>query len=108
MQIDQFTYNDLSIFQAEEEFSVFHRLNFTRTVGGMIWLKKYFQEPFSDLEKIYNRQASIKLIMSKLDQWPTSISNGTILVLEKFLDYNLDPLPKAASRAITWSPTTWI
>ena len=40
MQIDQYTYNDLSIFQAEEEFSVFHRLNFTRTAGGMEWLKK--------------------------------------------------------------------
>ncbi len=96
MQIDQFTYNDLSIFQAEEEFSVFHRLNFARTVGGMEWLKKYFHEPFSDLDKIYNRQRAIKLVMTKVDQWPTSISNGTILVLQKFLDYNLDPLPKAA------------
>lgn len=98
MQIDQFTYNDLSIFQAEEEFSVFHRLNFTRTIGGAEWLKKYFHEPFSSLDKIHNRQASIRLIMSKLDQWPVSISNGTILVLEKFLDYNLDPLPKAADQ----------
>ena len=62
MQLDQFTYNDLSIFQAEEEFSVFHRLNFTRTSGGTEWLKKYFREPFSELERIYNRQASIKLI----------------------------------------------
>ena len=98
MQIDQFTYNDLSIFQAEEEFSVFHRLNFTRTIGGAEWLKKYFHEPFSSLDKIQTRQASIRLIMSKLDQWPVSISNGTILVLEKFLDYNLDPLPKAADQ----------
>ncbi len=98
MQIDQFTYNDLSIFQAEEEFSVFHRLNFTRTIGGAEWLKKYFHEPFSTLDKIYNRQASIRLIMGRLDQWPGSISNGTILVLEKFLDYNLDPLPKAADQ----------
>ena len=96
MQIDQYTYNDLSIFQAEEEFSVFHRLNFTRTAGGMEWLKKYFHTPFSELDKIHNRQEAIRLVMNKLDQWPTSISNGTILVLEKFLDYNLDPLPKAA------------
>ena len=96
MQLDQYTYNDLSIFQAEEEFSVFHRLNFTRTVRGAEWLRKYFHEPFSDLERIHYRQASIRLIMNKLDHWPSSISNGTILVLEKFLDYNLDPLPRAA------------
>lgn len=96
MQLDQFTYNDLSIFQAEEEFSVFYRLNFTRTAGGMEWLKKYFREPFGDLEKIHNRQAALRLIMNKLEQWPMSISNGTILVLEKFMDYNLDPLPRSA------------
>jgi DNA mismatch repair protein MutS len=96
MQLDQFTYNDLSIFQAEEEYSVFHRLDFTRTIGGRAWLMKYFREPFSDLGKIHNTQQSIRIILEKLDQWPLSISNGTILVLEKFLDYNLDPLPRAA------------
>ena len=85
MQIDQYTYNDLSIFHPEEEFSVFHRLNFTRTVGGRIWLKKYFHEPFSELEKIIHRKASIKLILRSWINGPLSITNGTILVLDKFL-----------------------
>jgi hypothetical protein len=34
--------------------------------------------------------------MDILPQWPEDISNGTLLVLEKFLDYNLDPLPASA------------
>ncbi len=34
MELDITTYNDLSIFQHEEEFSIFHKLNFTRTTEG--------------------------------------------------------------------------
>jgi DNA mismatch repair protein MutS len=96
MQIDSTTYNDLSIFQQEEEFSVFHKLNFTRTLGGKHWLAKYFNEPFNNIAKIQSTQEILRLFLVKLDEWPTSISNGTIMVLEKFLDYNLDPLPESA------------
>ena len=31
MQIDKISFNDISIFHQEEEFSIFHKLNFTRT-----------------------------------------------------------------------------
>ena len=37
MQLDATTYNDLSIFHHEEEFSIFHKLNFTQTVQGRDW-----------------------------------------------------------------------
>jgi DNA mismatch repair ATPase MutS len=97
MQIDQYTYLDLSIFHAEEEFSVFHRLNFTRTSGGREWLLKFFKEPFSDLKSIRQTQASIRLILSKIDQWPLSVTNGTLMVIDKFYDYQLDPLPAGSN-----------
>ena len=96
MQIDQYTYLDLSIFHTEEEFSVFHRLNFTRTAAGKAWLLKYFREPFSDLKKIRDVQNGIRVILDKLDQWPLGITNGTLLVIDKFYDYQLDPLPRSA------------
>lgn len=96
MQIDQHTYSDLSIFHPEEEFSVFHRLNFTRTAGGKECLMNYFKEPFHDITKIKNTQQSIQAVYAKLEEWPSSITNGTILVLEKFYDYQLDPIPKSA------------
>jgi DNA mismatch repair protein MutS len=97
MQIDKTSFNDISIFHAEEEFSIFHKLNFTRTVGGKEWLRKYFTEPHDDLEKIIGTQRVIRTLMEHVNEWPTDISNGTVLVMDKFMDYNLDPVPERPS-----------
>ena len=51
MVIDSQSFNDISIFHTEEEFSIFHKLNFTRTIGGKEWLRKFFSEPHNDIEK---------------------------------------------------------
>jgi DNA mismatch repair protein MutS len=93
MQLDAYTYLDLSIFHPEEEFSVFHRLNFTRTLDGREWLMRFFREPFSDMAGIRGTQDCIRAILERLDQWPSGITNGTVLVMNKFYDYQLDPLP---------------
>src|ERR1700745_3444655 len=93
MQIDKTSFNDISIFQAEEEFSIFHKLNFTRTVGGKDWLRRFFTEPHHDLKKIIGTQKIIKTLFSRVDEWPSDNTNGTIMVMEKFFDYNLDPIP---------------
>ena len=52
MQIDKITFNDLAVFHAEEEFSLFHKLNFTKTFGGKEWLRRFFTEPHADLNRI--------------------------------------------------------
>lgn len=93
MQIDKITFNDISIFHAEEEFSIFHKLNFTRTQGGKEWLRRFFNDPHGDLKKITGTQNIIQTIMDHLDEWPAEITNGTIIVVEKFLDYHLDAVP---------------
>lgn len=95
MQIDQTSFSDISIFHTEEEFSVFHKLNFTRTTGGREWLRRFFSEPFHDLEKIRGTQKVIRTFMEHTRDWPTEISNGTVLVMDKFLDYPLDPISEA-------------
>lgn len=95
MQIDNTTFNDLSIIQHEEEFSIFHRLNFTQTVEGREWLLKYFTNPFSDLQQITQTQQIIRNILSNLDGWPNAISNGTLMVIEKFYDSGVDAIPSA-------------
>ncbi len=92
MQIDNISFNDMSIFHQEEEFSIFHKLNFTRTGGGKAWLRKFFTEPHSDLKKITGTQTIIRALMEHVDEWPADISNGTVLVIDKFLDYELDPI----------------
>ncbi|NOT49785.1 MAG: DNA mismatch repair protein MutS [Chitinophagaceae bacterium] len=92
MQIDRQSFNDISIFHQEEEFSIFHKLNFTRTVGGKEWLKKFFSEPHDSIEKIIGTQKIIRSFMEHVKDWPTGITNGTVLMMDKFLDYSLDPI----------------
>jgi DNA mismatch repair ATPase MutS len=94
MQIDKITFNDISIFHQEEEASIFHKLNFTKTVGGKEWLRRFFSEPHHDLKRIIGTQNIIKTLLNHLDDWPVEITNGTILMMDKFLDYNLDPIPR--------------
>lgn len=95
MLIDQTSFNDISIFHAEEEFSLFHKLNFTRTAGGREWLRKFFTEPHDNLEKIKGTQRIIRTFLACVDRWPADISNGTILVMDKFLDYPLDSISES-------------
>ena len=95
MNIDKQSFNDISIFHQEEEFSIFHRLNFTRTVGGREWLRKFFSEPHDSLDKILGTQRVIRTLLEHVKDWPLDISNGTVLVMDKFMDYPLDPISEA-------------
>lgn len=94
MQIDKITFSDISIFHSEEEFSIFHKLNFTKTVGGKEWLRRFFTEPHHDLKRITGTQNVIKTLLEHLEEWPAEITNGTVLMIDKFMDYNLDPVPQ--------------
>ncbi|MDF2187466.1 DNA mismatch repair protein MutS [Paraflavitalea sp. CAU 1676] len=95
MELDLTTYNDLSLFQHEEEFSIFHRLNFTRTVEGREWLLRFFKNPFSDLRQIQETQHIIRTIRDNMASWPLTITNGTVMVIERFYDSNVDSMPGA-------------
>jgi len=92
MHIDDVSFNDISIFHAEEKFSIFHKLNFTRTEGGKFWLKQFFTTPFDDVQKIKATQDIIKKLLPEVEEWPEEISNGTMMVMNKFLDYALDAI----------------
>ena len=61
MQADKTTLTDLSIFNIEEEQSVFHYLNFTRTIGGKEWLRYFLNTPFSSIKDITETQLQSKL-----------------------------------------------
>lgn len=102
MHLDSTTYNDISVFHQEEEFSIFYKLNFTRTVYGKAWLKTFFSDPHHDLKKILGTQKIIRTLSEHVEEWPSEISNGTILVIEKFLDYNLDPIPDSPNAFNSW------
>jgi DNA mismatch repair protein MutS len=97
MDIDKTTYDDLSIFNGEEDSSVFSKLNFTRTLGGRDCLYKYFQQPFNTIKQITDTQKILSIILRNEEEWPASISNGTVMVLEKFYETALDAVPSGAN-----------
>src|SRR5664279_5451020 len=93
MQIDQTTYADLSIFQTTDDFSIFGTLDYTRTVGGRIQLLEFFNHPFSQLDKILQTQEILRIILANENDWAPSISNGTVMVMERFYETPLDKIP---------------
>lgn len=86
MLADKTTLNDLSIFHHEEELSVFHHLDHTRTLGGRGWLRQVLSKPLSDIGSIEKVQSIIKELQHRIRQWPETITNGTVMVMEKFYD----------------------
>ncbi len=93
METDNTTLNDLAVFQREEEFSIFNKLNLTRTVGGRERLRKNFSSSLKDITAIQNVQETLRLIIEKREEWPLTISNGSIMVIHKFYESILDKIP---------------
>ncbi|MEP6617256.1 MAG: DNA mismatch repair protein MutS [Ginsengibacter sp.] len=103
MEVDKTTLNDLSIFNHEEEFSIFHKLDFTKTAGGREQLKSIFSKSLSTIETIQGIQQTLQLIIEKKSHWPSSISNGTIMVIQKFFESPIDQIPSNPSPAAAYS-----
>jgi DNA mismatch repair ATPase MutS len=93
MQTDKTTLNDLSIFNHEEEFSVFSKLNLTRTVGGREKLREIFSKSLNDIESINDVQKTLQVILAKESHWPHSISNGSVMMIHKFYESSIDQPP---------------
>ena len=103
MEIDKTTLNDLSIFNYEEEFSVFHTINQTLTSNGKEQLQANLSSPLQTIEEIRGIQNTIQLIGRHTSQWPKQITNGTIKVVERFYDASIDPLPAQVSALSAYS-----
>lgn len=94
MQVDKTTLTDLSIFHYEEELSVFHKLNFTKTNGGREHWKKIISSPLTCKQSIKERQYCLQLLQNHIHNWPVSITNGSIMVVEKFYDAYFEKIPQ--------------
>lgn len=103
MEIDAITLQDLSIFNTEEEFSIFNKLNFTTTIRGKEQFRHNLSSPLKGIEAISAIQETVKLILSKADHWPSQISNGTIMVMENFFESSIDPIPSQSSSFSAYS-----
>lgn len=97
MEIDKTTLNDLSIFTGDEDFSIFSKLNHSLTTNGKAQLKRNLATPLQTREAIIDVQQVLQLIIKEEEHWPKAISNGTIMVVERFYEYSFDPLPRQVS-----------
>lgn len=93
MEIDKTTFTDLAILDAAEEFSVFNKLNLCRTVGGRDKLYENFCTPLNSIEAITGIQQTLQTILQDLHRWPAKISNGSVLMIEKFYNTTIDDIP---------------
>ena len=68
MLVDKTTLYDLSVFHKEEEYSLFNRIDNTKTQAGKIVLQQIFSHPLSSLNEIKQVQETLKIISQKLKQ----------------------------------------
>lgn len=94
MLVDKTTLADLNIFHSEEEQSVFHHLNHTQTNDGRDYLRQLLSAPLKNLEDIRDTQHTIQCLMDVADQWPGTVSNGAVMVMEKFYETPIDHFPR--------------
>ena len=103
MELDKTTLNDLSVFNYEEEFSIFHKLNFALTSGGKETLRELFGRSLKTIEEITGVQQTLQQIRVKKNNWPQMISNGTMMVIVKFYEATIDPIPANPSATSAYS-----
>ena len=103
MEIDKTTLNDLAVFNAEEAFSLFKYLDYTTTTNGKEQLKTNLQTPLQTPEAINGIQETLKLILRKQNHWPGQISNGSVMVIERFYDARVDMIPANVSATNAYS-----
>lgn len=97
MHADQVTLNDLSIFAHEEELSILHHIDFTRTTEGREWLKYLLGKPLDNIKEIRNTQLLLQDMIAVQDKWPGIITNGTLMVLGKFFEIPIDEIPSSTN-----------
>lgn len=93
MQVDKTTLADLSVFNADEEQSLLNHLNFAATINGKDFLRQLLSAPKNNITQIKDTQDVIKSLMKLLPEWPETISNGTLMVIEKFYESTIEDLP---------------
>ena len=98
MQVDKTTLADLSIFHSEEEQSVFHHLNYTQTNGGREYLRQLLNHPLHSIDAILDTQQTIRCLRDVSDQWPVFVTNGTIMMIEKFYESQLNDFSQQPNR----------
>ena len=103
MDIDKTTLADLLMFNSGEDISVFNKLDLCSTTHGSEQLRINFGTALKTEEEIIAVQQTLQLFIEHLPHWPTQITNGTVMVVEKFFDSNIDVIPAHPSSIEAYS-----
>ncbi len=85
MHNDKTTLRDLSIFSAAGE-DVSALIDKTATAAGREALRAYIRNPPDTYERLIAMQDVVRWWSANSAKWTTAISNGTVVLLEKFFD----------------------
>lgn len=99
MQIDKTTLADLSIFHTEEEQSLFHHLNYSQTNGGREYLRYLLNHPLDSLDAILDTQQTLRCLIEASDEWPVTVTNGTVMMMGKFYESQIKRFSGTANKA---------
>lgn len=83
---DKTTLADLSMFAAETSGSIFSLIDYAQTQAGRDCLRRHVQAPPASFEELLQLQQVIKFWHTHIEEWPANISNGTIVMLDKFFE----------------------
>jgi len=86
MQLDRTTLKDLSVFPADGNGGLFSLIDRTTTQAGRDALRRHILAPPDNYERLCALQQTIKYWGLHLNDWPSMISNGTMVMLEKFFE----------------------
>lgn len=83
MRIDKTTLHDLSVFLPGGG-GIFGLIDYTTTHTGRESLRRMIHNPPAGIDALQEVQDTIRFWTGNLHQWPQVISNGTMVMLEKF------------------------
>lgn len=83
---DRITLKDLSVFTSDAGGGVFALLDHATTQAGRDHLRAHIQHPPDTYERLCATQDVIRFWTGHFHLWPGVISNGTLVMLEKFFE----------------------
>ena len=103
METDKTTLADLTMFNHGEDISVFKKLDLCSTTNGSEQLRINFSRALKTEEEIIWVQQTLQLIIKHQPDWPTQISNGTVMVVERFFNADISVIPAHPSSLEAYS-----
>lgn len=86
MQNDKTTLRDLSVYTSDGSGGIFSLIDRTTSHAGRDMLRKHINHPPDTAEQLVATQEAIRFWHNNPGLWPQIISNGTIIMLEKFFE----------------------